>query len=47
MFFFFFNEHVDELRKAAESAKAKAIIESEEYYFQKALINTRNIRSCM
>lgn len=37
MFFFFFNEHRDELRKATESGRAKAIIESEDFYFQKAL----------
>lgn len=37
MFFFFFNEHADELRNAAENSKIKAIIECEDYYFQKAL----------
>ena len=36
-FFFFFNEHADELRNVAENSKVKAIIESEDYFFQKAL----------
>lgn len=37
MFFFFFNEHLEDLRNAAESSNIKAIIECEDYYFQKAL----------
>ncbi|MCW6088162.1 hypothetical protein [Clostridium sporogenes] len=37
MFFFFFNNHADELREVAESDEIKAVIESEEYYFQKAI----------
>lgn len=37
MFFFFFNDYLEEIREAAESANIKSIINSEEYYFQKAL----------
>ena len=32
----FFTQHADQLKKAAETDKVKAIRESEEYYFQKA-----------
>lgn len=34
---FFFNDYADKLREVANSSKIKSIIESDEYYFQKAL----------